>query len=164
MPIHNSFHHTGPHGGSVQAFPDGLRIIGPILAVQIEIPTALANQLQLGNQTIPNPVAGQALIDTGASVSAVDAAVVQQLGVQPVGIANVGTAGGPQQQTIYPAKFSFPGTNLPSIEFGELLGANLAGQQLPLPQGQLIALLGRDILQHFILVYNGPGGMYSIAL
>lgn len=163
MPIHNFFHHTGPPGGSVQAFPDGLRIIGPVLAVQIEIPAALATQLQKDNQKIPSPVLGQALIDTGASVSAVDAAVVGQLGVQPVGIKNVGTAGGPQQQATYPAKFSFPGTKLPSIEFNELLGANLAGQQLPLPQGQIIALLGRDILQLFILVYNGPGGMYSVA-
>ena len=133
------------------------------MPVQVEVPTALASQFEQEGHAVPTPVPGFALIDTGASVSAVDVAAIGQLGVQPVGVANVGTAGGPQQQATYPARFSFPGTPLPSIEFGQLLGANLVGQQLPLPQGQIVALLGRDLLQHFILIYNGPGAMMSLS-
>jgi len=162
VPIYNSFHQP-QRGGSVQPFPAGLQLAGPVLPVQIEVPVALANQLQSANQTIPNPVSGFALIDTGASMSAVDITVIQQLGVQQVGIANVGTAGGPQKQATYPARFAFPGTNIPTIDFSQLLGANLAGQNVPGQQGPLIALLGRDILQHFVLVYNGPLGTFTIA-
>lgn len=166
MPVHNSFNFSVPQpgsGGLPQCNPGGMRIMGPVLPIQIEIPTALAMQLQQTGQAIPTPVSGFGLVDTGASVSAVHEVVIQQLGVQPVGIANVGTAGGPQQQATYPARFSFPGTNLPTIEFGQLLGANLTGQSLPGIQAPLIALLGRDILEHFVVVYNGPAGMYTMA-
>jgi len=108
-------------------------------------------------------VAGFALIDTGASVSAVDVTVVQRLGVQPIGTVLVGTAGGPQQQATFPARFTFPGTPLPGLNFGSLLGSNLAGQMVAGHQGPLIALLGRDLLQRFVMVYNGPGAMVSLS-
>jgi hypothetical protein len=106
-----------------------------------------------------------AIVDTGASISAVDATVIARLGVQPVGTANVGTAGGIQTQSTYPARLSFPGTNLPSMEFNSLLGANLGGQVItgPMP-GNLIVLLGRDVLEHFVFIYNGPNGMFTLAL
>jgi hypothetical protein len=136
---------------------------GPCLPVQVEVPPALAAQLQQTGQAVPAPVAGFALVDTGASVSAVDDTVIQQLGVQPIGMVPVGTAGGPQQQAIYPGRFTFPGTTLPAIDFGSLLGCNLAGQIVAIHQGPLIALLGRDLLQSFVLVYNGPGGTFSLS-
>ena len=133
-----------------------------MVPVQIEVPAALAAQLQQSGQLVPTPVAGLALIDTGASLSAVDASTVQQLGVQPVGIANVGTAGGVQQQATYPARFTFPGTNLPGIDFGSLIGSNLAGQIVAGHQQPLVALLGRDLLQQFILIYDGPMGSFTL--
>jgi predicted aspartyl protease len=108
-------------------------------------------------------VPGFALIDTGASVSAVDDSVVRQRGAQPVGIAQVGTAGGQHPQAVYPARLVFPGTNIPSVEFGQLLGANLAGQMVAGHQGPLIVLLGRDILQQFVLFYNGSTGSFTLA-
>ena len=163
MPVLNSFNFRQRSPGPPQVFPAGLRIAGPVLQAQVEVPTILATQLQQSGQAIPQPVAGFALIDTGASISAVDIEVVRQLGVQPVGVANVGTAGGPQQQETYPARFTFPGSNLPGIEFNELLGANLTGQVVPVDGRPLIALVGRDILERFILVYNGPAGMFTLA-
>jgi hypothetical protein len=76
----------------------------------------------------------------------------------------VGTAGGAQQQLLYPARFSFPGTNLPSLEFNSLLGADLTSQGIPGPRGApLMALLGRDILEHFVLIYNGLQGLFTLA-
>lgn len=168
MPVHNHFTFQTARSSPgptplPQPSPVGLQLSGPVVAVQVEIPAALASQLQQANQVPPNPVAGLALIDTGATISAVDAAVVQQLGVQPVGVTSVGTAGGPHQQALYPARFVFPGTPIPPIEFSQLLGANLVGQAVAGQQGPLIALLGRDILRHFVLVYNGPAGMFTLA-
>ena len=165
MPVYNFSHSARTAQGLVQPYPAGLRMAGPSLQVEVSVPTALANQLQAANQPIPNPVLGLGIVDTGASISAVDSTVISQLGVQPVGTANVGTAGGPQTQFTYPAKFTFPGTGIPSIEFSTLIGSNLTGQIVPGPQqGNLIVLLGRDILEHFIFVYNGPSGMFTLAL
>src|SRR5437867_2014778 len=97
--------------------------------------------------------------DTGASVSAVDAAVVRQLGIPPIGTINVGTAGGVQQQAQYPASFSFPGTGLPTINFNFVIGSNLTGQQPP-----IIALIGRDVLRHFVMIYNGDFGQVVLTI
>lgn len=165
MPVYNSAFQQPTQGqpGAVLPFPKGLQVAGPIVPVQVEVPVALASQLQQAGQPVPTPIPGLALIDTGASVSAVDTSVIQRLGIHPVGTVQVGTAGGPQMQTTYPARFTFPGTNLPPIDFSQLLGANLVGQVIAGTGQPLIALFGRDILQHFVLVYNGPAAMFTLA-
>ena len=87
---------TQPRKGAVSPpapFPPGLRMPGPGIPVLIEIPSALADRLQQAGQTIPAPASGFPLVDTGASVSAVEAGCIQELGVQPVGI--ITDEGGP---------------------------------------------------------------------
>jgi len=163
VPIHNSFFtwRSDP-GGDEKASPQGLRAVGPVLPVQIEIPSILASQLQQAGRTPPEPAEGFALIDTGASASAVDESVIRQLGVQPVGAGRISTPSGTHLQSKYPARFAFPGTTIPGIEFSQLFGAQLSGQNLPGLRGQLLALVGRDILQAFVLIYNGPGGFFTL--
>lgn len=165
MAIYNSAYQIqSAQSGQQQPYPRGLQVLGPVVPVQVEVPTALANQLQQSGQTVPTPITGIALVDTGASISGVDAAVVQQLGVQTVGMANVGGVGGVQQQAQYPARFVFPGTGLPNMEFNRLVGANLTSLTPPGSAGQqLIALLGRDILTRSVLVYNGLTGTFTLA-
>ena len=89
---------------------------------------------------------------------------VQQLGIQPVGVANVGGATGSAQQPTYAARFVFPSIGSPPIDFGLLLGLNLAGVHQTAALGLLVALIGRELLQHFILIYNGPAAMFSLAI
>ena len=103
-----------------------------------------------------------ALIDTGATITSIHADILTGLGIQPIGIANVGTAGGPQQQSTYPARFTFPGTNLPGFELSQVIGCNLTGQMAP-GQRPIIGLIGRDVLANAVLVYNGSAGMFSLS-
>lgn|SRR5579871_1313808 len=142
-----------------QPSPDGLQFGGPLLPVAISVHPILAQQLQAQGTALPAPVGGFGLIDTGASVIAVDQSVVQQLGIPPIGIVNVGGVSGVQQQAQFPASFSFPGTGLPTISFNFVIGANLAGQQPP-----IIALIGRDVLRHFVLIYNGGFGQVVLSI
>lgn len=135
--------------------PTGMRIEGPVLPVEISVPTPLAAHLERQGLQVPTPAVGRALIDTGASVSAVDETVISNLQVSPVRVATVHTPGGLSQQNVYPARFAFPGTPLPAIDFNAVLGSILK------PQG-IIALLGRDVLTHFMLIYNGPGGYITL--
>jgi hypothetical protein len=127
--------------------------MGPILPVQVEVPQALAAQLQSSGAAVPSAIGGFGLIDTGASLSAVDSGVIQRLGIQAVGVANVGTAGGHQQQALYPARDEFQ-----LSPRGETVRSRVSGLNVP-----LVALLGRDILRSFVLVYNGPGGGFTLA-
>src|SRR5258708_7258971 len=101
-------------------------------------------------------------LDTGATITSVDLARIIQLGINPVGVRNVGTAAGPQQQSTYPARFTFPGTPLPGFDLAQVLGCDLTGQTV-LNQRPLIALIGRDILSMAVMVYNGSAGMFSLS-
>lgn len=58
---------------------------------------------------------------------------------------------------LHPLRFSFPGTDLPPITFRRVAGSALQSQGI-------VALLGRDVLANFILVYNGPAGTFSLAV
>jgi predicted aspartyl protease len=157
MPIHNRFFRRPNQEQS----PEGLSSAGPLLQVQVMVPPALAALLGQSNQPIPVPGSGWALIDTGATRTCVDKAVLDELQVQATGAITTGTAAGPAQQLLYPAKLNFPGANF-EIEFGSVIGVDLRGQSIA---GQnVIVLLGRDVLSRCVLIYNGPGGTFTLAI
>jgi hypothetical protein len=166
MPVHSFAFQVQPPDQPtppVRPFPEGLLHCGPVLGVQIEIPSALAAAFQAQGQPPPAPATGFALIDTDATRSGVDVSVVTSLGIQPIGVASVGTASGIVQRPVYSAKFSFPGTNLPPVEFAQLLGVDLTGQTVVMLNQKLVALIGRDILRRFVMIYNGLEGHITLA-
>ena len=138
------------------ADPEQLRVIGPALQVEIAVPSALATALQRAQLAIPTPHVGLALIDTGASITAVDQAVLRGLGLNPTGVTQVVTPGGQVQQPMYACDISFPGTPIPTLPFNVVIGSSLA------PLGYS-GLIGRDVLRFFQLVYNGAEGFWTLA-
>ena len=83
MPVYNQiFFRSIPDGNQIE--PAALAKAGPVLAVEVSIPTALTEKLTRENKPIPQPKAGLALIDTGATHSCVDDDVISQLGVNPI--------------------------------------------------------------------------------
>jgi predicted aspartyl protease len=129
---------------------------GPIMPVEVSIPDALAAYFTQNNTAIPTPVSGQALIDTGASITAVNLPVIQQLGINPVGTAQVYTPQGNATQSLYPIKLTFSGVPI-TIDLRAVLGSDLTGQNC-------IALIGRDILSICLVVYNGVLGSFTMSL
>lgn len=107
------------------------------------------------------------MIDTGATRTCVDEPILKNaLALKPIGIVNSGTAGGSVQQALYPARLVFTEQKL-DLEFSSVVGVDLSGQQLPdtAEHGKqdLIALVGRDILANCVLIYNGPGGFFTLS-
>jgi hypothetical protein len=152
MPVYNSPPAQGPQPASLV-----LRLRGPVLPVEISIPAALLRRLAQQGSLPPTPQPGLALVDTGASLSAVDDEIVRTLGIVPVGQTQIHTAGGIISRPLYPLRFSFPGIGLPPITFRRVAGSALQSQGI-------IALLGRDVLANFILIYNGSAGTFSLAV
>ena len=144
-----------------QPGPGGLLRTGPVIPVEIAIPSALSKFLSSQNQQVPAPRAGFALIDTGATRSCVDSQVISSLGVNSIGIAFLGTASGRSQHYLYPAKFSFPAIRF-EVEFSSVVGVDLSGQGVG--DMQIIALIGRDVLSRGILIYHGAKGSFSLAV
>lgn len=157
MPLYNGEFRTsaGTPG------PGGLRGAGPVLPVEVAVPSALSKLLAQQGQNIPSPISGFVLIDTGATRSCVHIDVVSKLGVNPIGIIELATASGKSQHHLYPAKFNFPAIKF-QVEFSSLIGVDLRAQSIG---GQkIIALMGRDLLAQCLLVYNGTKGSFTIAL
>lgn len=102
----------------------------------------------------PDMVQGNALIDTGASITSIDLEAARKLGLPEVGRTSLGTADGPKQAPLFPFSISIP----PSLSFQcpQGAGCNLRGQGI-------IALIGMDLLARCILIVNGPEGTCSLA-
>jgi len=128
----------------------GLRELGP----QVQISLFPAGE---PTPESPEPVAGRALIDTGALTTCVDRHAAEQAGLSVVGSGKMTSATHENEIVpIYAGKLRI--TGLPfEIKMRSALGANLR------PQG-LIALIGRDLLENCVLVVNGPDGSFSLSM
>src|SRR6266487_2699825 len=144
MPVHN----VHPVGNPNVSPPNLLFQLGLLLQVEISIPQSLASVLTTAGQPIPAAVAGSALIDTGATCCCVEETCLQQLNLQPIGQVPMSGATGPRIQNAYQARLTFPGTPIPPLEI------QVVGVQMH--QGQTRCLIGRDVLRHCVLIYNGP--------
>lgn len=115
-------------------------------------------------QTVPNGLSGTALVDTGATLTCIEESILTSLGLNPIGKATTGTANGPRPCNIYPATLVFPAQGW-TLDLGQVMGVNLAGQAVPLdPPQPIVALLGRNVLERAIFIYNGITGFWTIAL
>ena len=141
---------TLPLGGDGAIVPVLLHVSGPRLRV-----------LREANRTIPAPVLGRGLIDTGASGTAIDPSVVQSLGLLPTGMTTILT----------PSTGMVPHPcNQYDISIIILMAPQplVALMTLPVIESQLLnqgihALIGRDVLSSGMLVYNGKANTISLA-
>ncbi|MFH1418753.1 MAG: aspartyl protease family protein [Planctomycetota bacterium] len=100
--------------------------------------------------SVPAPIIGNAMIDSGATVTAIDADVAKRLGLKPSGTVEAVGIGGK------------------TIGITVACSVDIKGLVLDLPRAPghdlskycpgLIALIGRDILRHMVFHYDGPKG------
>ena len=163
MPIYN-FRFNHPNGGP-DRYPLGLSLAGAFMPVEIHVPSPIAALLARDQKPVPSPATGVAIIDTGATYTAVDESVLQRLGLAPVGPIASGTANGPVVHQIYPARLLIP--TLPGYDpqVQQVVGVNLAGQFVATrPPQKIVALIGRNLLANWLMVWNGPAGEWSVSL
>jgi|SRR5580658_1936222 predicted aspartyl protease len=134
---------------------DLLVTYGPTLLVDIGFdPSYVAGP----NEVVPTAgITGvNALVDTGARESHIDAQLAAQLNLPIVDRRAYGAASGLHQANIYLAQIRVPA--LFQTIYGEFAGVDLAGS------GQLHrALIGRTFLRLFTMVYDGVTGSVTIS-
>ena len=124
---------------------------GPLAPATLTFPDAV--QRGATGQVL-GTLQGEALFDTGAAATFIDNEAAQQLGLPIVGAGQMTSASEANVRTPkYAAKLVVPRL---SLNLEEAMGANLR------PHG-IVALIGRDVLRHGILVYNGFDGSFSFA-
>ena len=145
--------------GKVIQIPPSLALLqgGPTVQVIIGIAQIFADQLLQQGQTLPQPISGNALIDTGASMTCIDDLSAQNLGLPVIDVVQMTSAShAATQQNVYPIQVQIVGSPIRG-EVPRAIGANLAVQGL-------IALIGRDFLQHCTLFYNDFTGEITLAI
>jgi hypothetical protein len=136
--------------------------LGPLVIAAVAVSQPRVAALTLAGQPLPAPVSGTFLIDTGATSSCVDLALMQPLGLPPIGKVHMvtpSTGGTPVVCDQFDASFIIPGNSpegtfvIPALP---LLGVSLAGQSIH-------GLIGRDILDRCMITYHGPAKIVTFA-
>jgi predicted aspartyl protease len=135
----------------------GLVLTGPRLSVSIGLGEDFAESLLERGETVPEPAIGEALIDSGAYRTCIDENLAKQLGLPIVGVTTISSASHASTQcNLHSIKIEFIGSSL-STNVLQAPACSLASQKLAV-------LIGRDVLQQFLLVYNGPLGHWTMTL
>ncbi len=135
---------------------------GPIIRVGFLVSGPRQSALKRANLAIPNPVVVPCLVDTGASCTCVDPGVIQQLQLVSSGTISIHT----------PSTGATPHVcNQFDVGIGIVMDngqIHLSGLVLPVIESNLKgqgiqALLGRDLLEQGILIYDGRQGRLTLA-
>ncbi len=142
--------------------PDGKTVkIPPAAALRQHGPVGIGQLfsdqlLQQGSQ-LPKPVSGNALIDTGASTTCIDDAVAKTMGIPVIDVVTMASASyASTQQNVYSIQMQIVGSPI-RVEVPNATGASLQTQGI-------VALIGRDYLQHCTLHYNGITGQITLSI
>lgn len=154
MPIFDFIYWTQQGGGTLEHD-------GPIIPVEVSMPSALEEWCVKHNYPVPAPIPGYALIDTGASISGIHEPILEQLSITPIDSIPLGTPGGNGRAFVYPTRVSFPALNVEGYTISRVAGTQTdwttAGGK------RVIMLLGRDLLGQFIMIYNGKFNQMTLA-
>lgn len=134
-------------------FPN-LAATGPTLDVQFALPDDTASSVLSAGRTVPTPVSATALVDTGASHTAVRQDIPHALGLRAVGQIAVST---PSAANGVYSRY-FVRVALPNSLFWE--GLVVA---VPMPMPEVECLIGRDILAHGVFVYLGQENLFTLS-
>ena len=119
----------------------------------------LATEIDAG-RPVPRPFLANAVLDTGALVTCVSAAVVTALGLTQTGRGESQTAGG-----LVPVRTFRVSVGLPPV-FGlpdnYVLDDDLLVGELPVDLPGVDCLLGMDVLRKCRLTLDGPAGTFAL--
>lgn len=136
--------------------------LGPIIRVAVGVSQFRVDALKRANLPVPQWQVGTFLIDTGASGTCIDHALVQPLGIPPTGAVNVqtpSTGNGSHSCYQYDVLLYIPGTDA-SVS-GLLVDCLPIIETSLSPQG-IDGLIGRDVLDRCTLIYNSGIKMFTL--
>lgn len=130
-----------------------LTVDGPTLEITIGLGEAAADARVKADEAVPTPVVASGLIDTGASITAVQQGVLAPLNLHPVGVVQINS---PTSHNVpcalYAVRLTLP-NGWVDVTVVETL----------LPGQNVQVLIGRDVLHYGLLVYNGLSGHFTLA-
>jgi len=136
---------------------------GPVLRALVSVSQPRAAALTGAGQAIPAAVPIRGFVDTGASSTCVDPSVLASLDLSPIGTISINTP--TTGMTPHDAEQYDVGLVIPATQGTSPLiisAMPVVCSQLLAAQG-FHALIGRDILDQCLLVYNGATRLFTLA-
>lgn len=127
--------------------------IGPVLNISVEPILTVQEIMRRSGITVPS-IEIRALIDTGASGSAVQAIVFDNFDMEQVGEYAMNTPS--TTKPIFVPKYRVRLVLSNSVSFETYVAA------VPMGGQHIQGLLGRDILEQCVLTYNGPKNSFTL--
>jgi hypothetical protein len=132
---------------------------GLVLDVFVGVSIYRQAALRRADFNVPQPVLARALLDSGASCSAVDPAIIRQLAVPPTGRTSILTPStGAFAHECDQYDIAIAVLSPHNVRF------TVPAVEVALTSTGVDVLLGRDVLDQCLFVYNGPTGAFSLAL
>lgn len=130
---------------------------GPVVQVSVTLEQAAAQSLVQQGGQVPSPESGLGLIDTGPSVTCIDAETARRLRLPAIDVVPMTSASHARtEQNVYPIQIEIAGFPM-RLQAPRAVGAELA------PQG-LLLLIGRDALRARTFFYNGVTGELTLSI
>jgi hypothetical protein len=133
----------------------------PIVQAFVGVSAPRQQAMVAAGQVVPPAILGAFLVDTGASGTCIDPTTFANLGLMPTGSAHMqtpSTGTALHQCNLYDVSLLVPA----------LAGAPFFLDATPVMESQLRSqgidgLLGRDVLEKFVLFYNSPQSGFTLA-
>lgn len=146
---------------------------GPLLIGAWHVPGAIRSAIEATGGVPPAPVHGALLIDTGATNTCISLKAAQQLGLQPTRVQDGYGAGGLHKNHVFFAHFEITIADEKTGHATQMhweqevqgipdLNLHAQGLQVAGVDVEVVGLLGRDILRHTRLSYDGIDGNVKI--
>lgn len=136
--------------------------IGPLIDLFVGVSSPRFIALQKEGQTPPTPILAKALVDTGASHTAVDVAIIEALGISSKRIASLitpSTGAVPHKCHTFDVSIYIPMGAASAVPWSkvahEVTRAELKHQGFEV-------LIGRDILAEVIFIYDGRNSVFTL--
>ena len=161
-------HQISARLNSSAKLPDGaqLRLMFthiPLMQAGFNLPVSISTPKNPNPEQVQDikSVTVMAHFDTGASKTSIDTKLAEFLGLIPVGAGIIHTAAGKTQMPNYAVDISFPSTKLASFINLPIGSCNLPFKitddgKIEVSPQNFGLLIGRDIMSHWNVVWNGP--------
>ncbi len=136
---------------------------GAVLLVGVGVSKPRQDALKLAGHTVPPMVSGQFLLDTGASTTCIDPNLISSLGIPQTGVVSIqtpSTNGAPHSCGQYDVMLLIPGMDQskPGLHIDAIPII-----ETPLSTQGISGLIGRDVLDRCVLVYNPEINFFTLS-
>lgn len=142
-------------GTPIFDFRATLRRRGAITNVIVMPPSSVVAALKKSGKPIPKARTIPAMIDTGASITAIDEAVARSIGLTQTGSTTVAGVTGVSQRPIFGAELRLSEPVRVKWDPAQIVGVLLGNPSFSM-------LIGRDLLSDLALNYQGKQGKFSL--